>query len=213
MKRAFKTIGWMLVLAVVVVIIGCAKTGKEKVVKLAVESSFKYTETGMDEYDDFLSTSQELIYKLDLADYAIRNIVPKFKKAASTIIGFLGDAQDLSDDIQEVGQIFTSLAESLKKAQIVLTVFIDESGYSFKVKPETEDVNLKPGLIQQVEDALDEVNDAIGNLKSIPDNLAEAVEQAKSLISQGTDLVISAKDDFTGLNARKLPGCTSSMKE
>lgn len=192
------------------------KKKKKKAVsaKVEVECSFTYKVTGLAKYDNFLSTSKSLIYRLDRADYAIRNVVPKFKLAAKTIMGLIGDTQDLSDDAEEFAQIFPQLAESMKKnARLVIYIRIDDSGMRISVRPETKAEYDKPDLITQIEKSLSDVNVAIKTLKAIPENLAGSVKESKSLAAQGNKLIGSAKGDFKGLKARKLPGCVSSMKE
>ena len=56
-----------------------------------------------------------------------------------------------------------------------------------------------------------EIEEAIQNIQAMPDKFKDIGEISISLVTQAIELISSAKDDFTGLNARKLPKATSAL--
>ncbi len=199
------TVRYLAYLLAMMLATGCASSNKKD--ESTIKYSINFDATGKAKYDNFLSTSRNLVGNLDMADHAVNNLVPDFKKATTAILGLLGASKDLASK-KGFTALYKDLAASLKKSKITLYIFVGPKGMALRVKTE----GAKPELVKQVEDALADVNRLLATMEEIPARIANVAKASASLIVQGKNLIGSAKGDFTGLEARKLPGCTKSMQ-
>lgn len=186
---------------------GCA-TSSSKKGESNIKYSITYDETGKAKYDTFLRTSRDLVGNLDKADHAVNRLVPEFKQAVTNILGLLGATKDLASK-KGFTALYKDLGESLKKSKITIYIHVGPRGTAVRVKAE----GAKPELVKKVQDALDGVNRLLATMEEIPARIGNVAKASASLIVQGKNLIGSAKNDFKGLDARKLPGCTKSMQK
>ena len=187
---------------------GCASSSSSKKGGASIKYSITFDETGKAKYDTFLRTSRDLVGNLDKGDQAVNRLVPEFKQAVTNILGLLGATKDLASKKGFVA-LYKDLGESLKKSKITIYIHVGPRGTAIRVKAE----GAKPELVKKVEDALDSVNRLLATMEEIPKRIGNVAKASASLIVQGKNLIGSAKNDFKGLDARKLPGCTKSMQK
>ncbi|HEX7599017.1 MAG TPA: hypothetical protein VF518_12440 [Polyangia bacterium] len=194
---------------------GCASSGAKKdgagpKAQDLAKASFSYKPTGMAKYDDFLSRTQNLTGRLDQADYAISHVPTSARDAANASLEAVGETTKLGDDVKDLPTIMGKLKDALKAKANISIAADPGSKHFFSVKP-GDDSN--PKVVDKVQSALDNLNAAMSNATQAPQGLAGASEESVGLAKQGAPLATTVKNDFTGLNARKVPAVTACLNE
>jgi hypothetical protein len=177
--------------------------------EVRVTYSFTYERTGVDKYDDFFETVKKTSDDLDEASFIIENIVPVCKQAVKDALAAVKQSTDVSGNLSD---IMNKLKAGLASAHLDVNIEITEESITLTVTPDT-DADIKPEVMTKIETAIASINDALGLIASIPDTARAIADDSVSLVEQGNDLVGSAKTDFTGFNALKLPGCLSTLNK
>lgn len=196
---------------------GCANRGEvknEASSAIVVKYSFVFEPTGLPKYDNFFKSTKDLSDQLDQADYAINHIVPAFKSAFDSVLKAVQSTAAIPETLNDLPGLFKLLGENLKNAHVILYVDYDEKAnlMVLKVKAETG-FDVKMELIDNITAALNDINTLLNYLTDAPRKLASAADTSISLAKQANALVNSAKADFTGMNAMKLPGCVDSLNK
>lgn len=180
---------------------------KSDVKKVAVKASVQFKSTGMPKYDQFLKGTTDLRGSITKASDSIGNLVPSFKAA---IVSVVGGADQIGKDMSDFGALFGMFKKTLLEKQVTLSIVVNGPNVELAV---TAGEGAPPELVTKVTEAIRGVNAALQNLRAIPESLQKVVTDSMSLVSQGQGLVTSAPSDFLGMNALKLPGCVTSLKD
>lgn len=197
--------------------VGCASSGNKNNSATAgseVTVSFTYEPTGLPKYDEFLARSQQLISSLDQAQAALNGLAPALRNAGNAILAAVGETKKLSDQMSKPAEIMKAIADGVhSKASLEVVVTVTADQVSLSLSGEAGASVATPEALTKAREALDATNTLLAKIKAVPQSLAAVATDAQGLVSQGTELVTSAKSDFKGLAARKLPGCTASMNK
>ena len=204
-RRYIRAIGVALALSFA---LGCGASSAETESSQAeVKASFVFKSTGIAKYDTLLQTTKDITGNLDRATSALENIVPSIKDAVAGLGAVMAGAEAVGQ-AEDFGAVMTALFGELEKAKIKMTVTVSGDAVMLGVAamPGGDE-----GLVAKVQAAFDGVNAAIATIRAVPESLASVVADAQSLVPQIQGLVQSAPQDFTGMNAMKLPAATEAL--
>lgn len=204
-RRYIRAVGVALALSFA---LGCgASSAETESSEAEVKASFVFKSTGIAKYDTLLQTTKDITGNLDRATAALENIVPSIKDAVAGLGDVLAGAEAVGQ-AEDFGAVMTALFGELEKAKIKMTVTVSGDAVMLGVAA-------MPGgdesLVAKVQAAFDGVNAAIATIRAVPESLASVVADAQSLVPQIQGLAESAPQDFTGMNAMKLPAATEAL--
>ncbi len=181
---------------------------EEVIAGRTVPVTFRYTATGIYDYDEFLRTSRDLLYDLDRVEFALANVIPIAESTVRSIMEVVDEAQDLPSEFQAM---YAQMLETLERRDIRVYVSVGSSGRIYVAVQAGN--SAEADIVTAVEDSIRGINTVLGLIVEAPERLASAVDNSVELVQRGRRLVDRAPDDFTGLNATKLPAVTASMTE
>lgn len=169
---------------------GNTKTGTDTNAVTAATPGFKLYRSGIPKYDSYFSR----VYKL-------RHNLWKSDQKMAAIPGMLRSALELPADAKKVDMMGLLKQVGAKFGNKLLF----KAGTGIRLKPGVSDPKA-----QKIAKTL---NDIYTTTKGMPKNLGGAVEQSKKLVTEGQALSKSAKNDFKGMNALKLPTVSAKLAE
>ena len=181
---------------------------EEVIAGRTVPVTFTYTATGLYDYDEFLRTSRDLLYDLDRVEFALANVIPIAEDTVRSVMDVVDEAQDLPSEFQAM---YATMQETLEERDIRVYVTVGSSGRIYVAVQAGS--SAEPDIVDAIEDSITGINTVLGLIVEAPERLASAVDNSVELVQRGRRLIDRAPDDFTGLNATKLPAVTASMTE
>ncbi len=218
----------IVVFLLLMLLMACSSAPKQNTafyVQKIYERVYKGTLT---KYDDFFEKANQVTEKISAVESNLQNfpfIISELVTDAK-IIGLMMNNDKIDDDaIATEKLVMNTHMETLKdnpsKILKVLMKTLNENGMRLKISSLSQDKATGEIIIptnKQTNEIMEKANEfneklekLLTSLYSIAKDSEAIVIDTKKLIKQGKTLAQSAKSDFTGMNAMKLPGLLKEL--